>query len=114
MTPSTEQLVREIAAQLGTTVEHLWEVLIYQASVTAAWNIALVVVLVAFFWSRYRFIRKQSTRPAGWDEVECGIALLFWFVLVLFAAMFSGFLLTEAVACLANPEFWALKQVLGR
>jgi hypothetical protein len=122
MNEQNEKLVRELAEKLGTTVEHLWEVLIRQASITAISNgIIIALLALAIGWA-YKFVRAKTTCPpstendrypsAEWEYEGAGLA---WALLgfgALIALVFTLCGIHEIATCLLNPEYWALKQVL--
>ena len=122
MNEQTEKLVRELAEKLGTTVEHLWEVLIRQASITAISNGITIAILSLIIFATYYFIKiktkcPQQTQndPYPSPEWDVEIAALAWFVfglITLFASIFIMCGIYEIITCLLNPEYWALKQVI--
>lgn len=119
MNEKLAELLAQLAAKLGTTVEHLWAVLVHQAKVEAlvsiGWDIAAVV-----------YVALLIKKLPGWfqavadydDEGEGGKAfcMLFGAVagVVVGVVAFIGIIATvgTTVTQLANPEYWALKEIL--
>jgi hypothetical protein len=118
MNEQTETLVRELAEKLGTTVEHLWEVTIRQAAITAVSNGIIIALLVLIVGWAYKLVRAKTTCPqptadhqypsADWSE----IAWIGFGFGALIATVFILPGLHETITCLLNPEYWALKQLL--
>lgn len=112
MDPKTEQLLRELASKLGTTVEHLWSVLILQARIEAIAGSFLILLLLglgalcgmAFFrnkreWDNHNEDAKLAATAIG------GFAGLLIGGIVLIAD------LSRIVAGFLNPEYLALREV---
>ena len=121
MNDKTIELLNKLADKFGTTVEHLWGVLIKQAAITAVAEIVMALVMIAAWVWMFRFVRgKTAEQPETSDryahpEWEQEGALIAWIV-VCIAALITclqiyGALTTGATALL-NPEYWALKQVM--
>jgi F0F1-type ATP synthase assembly protein I len=106
-------MLQQLAAQLGTTSEYLWKVLVRQGPISAITNLIQygIIILVAIFWWHMTkwFISKVD---GGWDEATYWIPVIGWVVLaILFAAMF--FALNTVINGLFHPEYWALNKVLA-
>jgi len=107
----TVDLIRDLAAKLGTTAEHLWGVLLRQAPISGATDLmqyALLAVAVALWWKWVKATKKrgQYRDEAAWIPVgTVGVALA-----VMVGVAFFSFPTT--VAAFFNPEYWALKQVM--
>ena len=104
-----ETLLRELAEKLGTTVEHLWGVLVKQAPISAGINILtitvwiIVLIIVGFYMRRKAVQWDKDIAPVLWG--------MFWaFAAGAFAALCIIF--GETVTALVNPEYWALKEIL--
>jgi len=112
-------MLKTLAEKLGTTVEYLWEVLVRQAYVSAITDIIMLVLFIiagTLFW---RFHKKCTDR--GWYNGEYpeyigvasipmilgSVAYFIWFIVILISIhnMITGF---------ANPEYWALQQILNQ
>lgn len=102
-------LLSKLADKLGTTVEHLWAVLVQQAHNQAyaywAW-LALTIVAAMVLFLLYKRGRQDD-----WDEgwLVYGLASVVYVVsIIMFISELPSFL-----ACLNNPEYYALEKVLG-
>lgn len=112
MNELTYRLLQELAEQLGTTTEYLWEVLVSQAPINSLTNIAMYVlwivgvILIVRYWVR-------STEDL-W-ETENVVLITFyllsgvWFVVGFFALLTSAH---NTITGFLNPEYWALQQIL--
>ena len=122
MDDKTLTALTALAQKMGTTAEYLWGVLLKQAPITGAIDLAVMVAWVsaAVWW--FRFVqRKTSTPPATadgkysnaqWREEGAGIAWVSVVVAGLVVALCVGAILSSTVAAIFNPEYWALKQIL--
>ena len=115
------QLIEDMAAKLGTTAEHLWGVLVKQAPISGAVDLVICIVIAAAaaWWFRF-VIRKTTHRSANPDMYQRAKwvnedAFAAW-VAVIFAVMFALIFIVGSaqgiVAAFANPEYWALQQLL--
>ena len=122
MDDKTLQALTALAAKLGTTAEYLWGVLLRQAPITGAIDLAVMAAWVAMAMFLIRLVRRKTTTPAKTDEdrypsaewSDEGAAFA-WAGAVAFAllvALIVGSELSSVVAALLNPEYWALKQIL--
>lgn len=123
MNEQTEKLIRELAAKLGTTTEHLWQVLTYQAMITGLTNIFLFLFLFCFLWISLKIIRAKTKVPpktqsnlypnGQWEMDGPGFAA--WALWSVAVATFGIVFLTnfaDITSALLNPEYFALQQVL--
>ena len=116
MNPELQKVLAELAAKLGVTVDHLWGVLLYQAKVEAIFNGFLFALCVAYFIGGGRLLRKTYLRQLedsyepdeGWWMGLC-IYLVIGFFVLIFMLIAAHDVITQT----ANPEFWALKQIIG-
>ena len=123
MDDKTLQALTTLAAKLGTTAEYLWGVLLRQAPITGAVDLLVCAAWIVGLLAWARFVNRKTTTPprteddrhpcAEWSD-ETGVAIA-WASVVLaggIAALVIGSNLSNIVAALANPEYWALKQIL--
>lgn len=130
MNESTNQLLRELAAKLGTTVEHLWMVLVRQALISGIVDLLVTIVIFIFLVWAFRFLYHKTT-PVDTGKVETysekkiyddpdwteegkffawlvyGILVLVWGCIILSSASLT-------IASFFNPEYWALHAILNR
>lgn len=107
---ATSEVLDVLAARFGTTVAHLWDVLLRQAvaegRVNFAWAVIFTLVVVAcvkvFLWAR-RQERRFDYEP------HLVISVLVGVLATLGGCIFA----TDALLHLMNPEFYALQSVMG-
>jgi hypothetical protein len=108
-------LIEKAALKLGTTAEHLWEVLVKQQIISAYVQIfvsTIVGVALGFIW--FKIIKRLRT--ADREETLYGG---FLFPVTVFTSFFSLFFViftlsqfSSLVGKLINPEYAALKEVM--
>ena len=114
MNEKTEQLIRELASKLGTTVEHLWGVLVKQAPIEAATNLGCFLLFGVILGLIYRYAKKlfaKQHRSDGEDAVLAICCAAFVIVGVVFLLLFVSEV-SMITAGFFNPEYWALKQII--
>lgn len=117
-----QQLIEALAAKLGTTAEHFWGVLVRQAPISGAVDLVLCVVIAAVTVWWVALVKRKTTCPpetetnrypkAEWRDEG---AFLAWLVTVIFGVSALLSVIGSAqgiVAAFANPEYWALKQLV--
>ena len=119
------ELLGQLAAKLGTTVEKLWAVLLKQAPISGTIDLVICIGMVAFSVWVFRFVNRKTTvheivdgtwknKEADWDEegkVFAWIAVGAMFLLTIICVA------TEAeniTAAFFNPEYWALTKILSK
>jgi hypothetical protein len=114
-----DKALATLAAKLGTSVAHLWDVLLRQARVEIVEDLLFMLVATAFIFAWYRWLRSAMSRLDGRDD--CFLDLHVYQILPLgIGGVASTVLFVFIVVCLfeiptllLNPEYWALQQVLG-
>lgn len=108
MDDKTLELLRELAARLGTTADHLWSVLVRQAPITAATDLFVLTAAVCLtvWWAMVVAARAWE------DEVYQSLAWASVAVCCLVIAVAIAANASLIVAGFANPEYWALSQLL--
>ena len=116
MNEKTEQLVRELAEKLGTTIEHLWSVLVRHAVIQSIVGLVIIagLIIVGTLWTRF-LLKSTTSEDPRWpfdDEIPAiliwAITSLGWLVIVIVVLE----KLPVEITALMNPEYWALKQLL--
>jgi K+-transporting ATPase A subunit len=102
-----------LATQLGTTVEHLWGVLLRQAPITGV--VSIIQYIIVFVCCYYAFkgtkYIKTEIDNGSRDETWWCLPIITWVILGVFLAA-TFFSIDDTVACFINPEYWALEHVL--
>ena len=101
-----------LAEKLGTSVDHIWEILVRQARISATVDLIqyAAVAICAMLWWRY----KASASAEDWSYAgpkAVGIAASGAVMLVLIVICFICF--GNTISALLNPEYWALQKILG-
>jgi len=115
MNTSTTELLNELAIKFGTTIEHLWSILVRQSyidagSLTAGSILFAIVTYKLFKWVKFNVSEEEGS--AEW----CDEGQFFGFAAVAIVggitALLGGSALQAILVALFNPEFYALKQLL--
>ena len=122
MNEQLQQVLIELCEKLGTTVEHLWTVLIRQSYISGISDVVSILMWTLFCLWSYRLIQKKTTVPpetkanpypdADWEEAGKVIAWMIWGSMTGIFLMIVGCSLSTIIGALANPEYWALKQLI--
>lgn len=115
MEAQLETTLRILTDKLGVTVEYLWGVLLKQATVTASTNIIFIIFGVLLLLTTFIWLRRQD------DSAECSplyvehsnFLWFTWFVLLVLTTLLGIPALYESFTALMNPEYWALRQIIG-
>jgi hypothetical protein len=111
MDDKTAQLIERLSTKLGTTVEHLWGILIKQAPISAATMLIFNGAMIVFLWLMWRKLKtiefekwdSDFGKGALWGGFIIAVIITLCFFASDFSIIFAGFF---------NPEFWALKQLM--
>lgn len=116
------QLIEALAEKLGTTAEHLWGVLVKQAPISGAVDLVLCIVIAASAWWWAALVKRKTTKPpktdddrypyAEWSDEAAGLSWIGAVIAVVFALICIVGSAQGIVAAFANPEYWALKQLV--
>lgn len=117
-----QALIESLASKLGTTAEHLWGVLVRQAPISGIVDLVLCVAITVVTVWFVALVKNKTTEPESTDEDRYPhaawrdeAAVLAW-VVALFVGVFALVCVIGSAqgiaAAFANPEYWALKQLL--
>lgn len=122
MNDKTTELLQQLAEKFGTTVEHLWMVLIKQAGITGATDILGALIMCTAFAMAFRFVRAKTRVPertdsdrypsAQWEEEGAFAAWMVIGIWAILATVTACGAIQSGATALINPEYWALKQLL--
>ncbi len=104
------EMLEELAAKLGTTGDHLWEILVAQGRIEAVNTLVVLVLAIGLTFVTHRYVWAWMWRKPE-SEGRCWVTGLLSVVSTLFtlkAAFGIGSLATK----LFNPEYWALQRIL--
>ena len=121
MDDRTLQALTALAEKLGTTAEYLWGVLLKQAPISGATGLVVVVALSAVTVWWVALVKRKTTEKedtTGYTRAEwCEEAAFFAWATAVIAVVLSVIFVASSATCIAaafaNPEYWALKQVLS-
>ena len=121
MDEKTLKALTDLANKLGITAEYLWGVLLRQAPLTGVIDMMLIMawLIGAVLWCRFIVRKTTCPRPtendpkADWTGEAAFFAWASAVVVALFAGVAVSRSLATTVAALANPEYWALHQILN-
>lgn len=121
MNKETLDLLQKLADRLGTTVDHLWSILIKQAPISGLTSLIEVVVLIIIVLWGFSFVKKKTTEGpcdkdgsrdfADWDDEGAGFAWILWGLFTIGSIVFIFNEVSGIVCAFFNPEYWAFKQV---
>lgn len=81
------QRIDALAAKIGTTAEHVWDIYVSQARVEAIRDTFTAVALLSLIFVLQKLIKYAMSKiPDAYDEVG-------WYILIVFSCLseFSGF-----------------------
>jgi hypothetical protein len=121
------ELLEKLAIKLGTTVEHLWGVLVKQTKIVFWEYIGYTVLAVIFFISAIYFIKFSLDRldvvsqynmdktysSQKMDEIAPTVLLVFCIILVVAIPFVIIGNVKTIMTLKNNPEYWALGEVVG-
>lgn len=111
MNEQTTKMIEELSQKLGTTVQHLWGVLVKQAPIDSTVDIFVLTLWLYFQIRLLKVIRRKTEgRSPEWDEKLP--PYIFWFATAGFLFLSFTYNINLIVAGFVNPEYWALKQIL--
>jgi len=108
-------LLGQLAAKLGTTIELLWTVLIRQAPIDGVVSIFqyILVIIWTFIAVKYTKWFIKGINSGDREEDWWILIVVGWlFTIGLLLALF--FSLPDTVAAFINPQYWALEHVLDK
>lgn len=118
------ELLGQLAAKLGTTVEKLWVVLLKQAPISGAVDLAICIGLVILSVWAFRFVKGKTTKhktsddkyariEADWEDEGAFFAWMTVAIIFLITAIHFCISAEMTVAAFFNPEYWALTKILS-
>lgn len=108
LTPLLEQL----AEKFGTTVEHLWEVMIAQSQIfvifsTMFFIIAAILLIAMIIYSVW------AVKTGNWLEDGHDFLIIFGWAIVFVFIVICFILLYDVITAIKNPEYWALEKIIS-
>lgn len=118
-TQTAAQVIDALASKLAVPTSHLWGVLVRQAPINAAIQVGYLALMAIVSWQSYRFVRahwRKETDDRGYGTDDGDFRRMFFSVALVVLGVFlivqsAGAI--EALGYLANPEYFALHQILS-
>lgn len=124
MNDQLQKVLADLATKFGTSVEHLWAVLVYQSRIEVICDLIYYAILSVCGIVLYKFHVKFSKeyKPDDYhrtsthydDSETTGIVMIIlalaWLVFFLICLFQVGNTITAAL----NPQYWALKQIFNK
>ena len=114
------ELLAQLAAKFGTTVEHLWSIMIRQAYISSILDIIfyiLFIINIIACYKVYRYCYKtdkfDNSRYYN-NEETLYIPMFLWALLSVILIIVMCTSITSTITGLINPEYWTLKQILHK
>ncbi len=116
-----ESVLKELATQLGTTVEYLWTIMVTQSVILGVshalvWltTTLFVFILIKKFIKFYERTTLNDRRQDDGEEMfTVAGTIILAIVTVLLTLFFIGGTATT-ITKIFNPEFWALEQIMDK
>lgn len=105
----SNEMMKMMADKLGVSVEHLWNVLLTQAPISASIKMIIITVLIVCVAIGFKLI-KHKTGEREWDTE---ISWMVWLVVCMVAIVMTITEIENIIAGFFNPEYWALMQLVG-
>jgi hypothetical protein len=121
MNNQLQKVLSELAAKFGTSVEHLWTVMVYQAKISVVVDlfqyliIAIIGVgLVVAHRKLAKVIPGNRSSNNSYEEYDPAIPIMCVLAIawIIFAAI-AFFSVGDTLTAAFNPQYWALKQILN-
>lgn len=114
MNDELQKQLTQLALKLGTTVDHLWSVMVKQAAIDSTvyfLSLTVLIIVTCVLWKRFS---NAKVNESGDGEVfKCSMLILsVLMLLVTFLFLVCG--LSEALSGFFNPEYWALQDLLSK
>lgn len=115
MNDDLQKQLAQLASKLGTTVDHLWSVMVKQAPIDSCvffFTLAIMVAVTYTFWKRFSSAKVDPETIGGECHKVLMLILFGVMLLATFILLVCG--LSEAIAGFLNPEYWALQDLLAK
>lgn len=126
MNDKLQGVLTELASKFGTSVEHLWKVLVYQARIEVITDLVyylLVMILgIILFKFHLKFDRQHADKSVSYERTTSAyedsdvipmimfVFLIGWVILLIISFCCIGGTISAAL----NPEYWALRQIINK
>lgn len=109
-------LLEQLSEKLGVTADHMWELMVAQANVEI---ITYIFTVITFIFAVF-FLTKSWKKADDLENTEVNSTKHYFFVgltmSLILISIVSGlgtlFGFDTFVTCIANPEYWAFKEIM--
>ena len=116
MNKDTLDFLKDLAAKLGTTADHLWAVMIRQARVSFFCDLLLYLLIGGLLGVAYKLAKRLANAADGKasyeDDTMQVTGLIVIVIIAVVLVLYAVFNIQDTVTKIANPEYWALQQIL--
>lgn len=120
MDDNTSKLLEVLATKLGTTTEYIWGILIKQAHVSAitdaiSLSITILCGIILYKLHKY-FVKKDKDYNNLYERSDELLTILMCVLTIIWAIILviQTLCIGDIVNGFANPEYWALDQILSK
>ena len=118
MDNNTAELLRELAAKLGTTTEYLWGVMVKQAPVAIVGELCLIATIVGSLIALYIIGIKLHKKGMLTEFGSLSGTGCFFVIVALILTFIGIFVIPISIDSIAtalfNPEYWALDRIISK
>ena len=116
MKTETTELIRNLAKQLGTTTEFLWEVLMKQIKViliSESIFLVIAIITLVFIYKYFKWLSKKWGKIQQKDE-EIPHVFISVFLIIISLLFIIGSLesIYDIIICIFNPEYFAVNKIM--
>jgi len=116
MNKDTLDFLKDLAAKLGTTADHLWAVMIRQARVSFFCDLLLYLLIGGLLGVAYKLAKRLANAADGKasyeDDTMQVTGLIVIVIIAVVLVLYAVFNIQDTVTKIANPEYWALQHIL--
>lgn len=114
MNENLQNALATLAEKFGTTVEHLWGVMLRQATISGILSAIVIVMMLGIIYGYYRAF-KWYTHTNKYDdiyEIATPVLAIIGVALTIGSPILFILEAENMLTALLNPEYWALHQLL--
>jgi cytochrome c biogenesis protein CcdA len=112
-----QEVLQVLANQFGTTIAHVWKILVRQ-QVVESWTMAIVIVLLGIttflFFKGYLKIKAQNVIYKNDDTMGAESMLAACVFFGILAVLTPCFAISSIVTGFVNPEYGAMMDILSK
>jgi H+/gluconate symporter-like permease len=122
MNEKIKEIIQQLANQLGTTTEYLWNVLLKQAPIDATIGIILIIIVLIFGYLLFKLHKKLIEKPKNdnynysyYEKYELGATFPMVFLAIIWVSclIISMLNIHSIITGFLNPEYWALQKIMS-